>query len=425
MRKHWWILLSTAVVAAAAVVLLWHGHHRPDEVEAAPGPPAAQVAKTQLGSIAQVLTLAGQFQAYQVVDVHPKVSGYIHHIYVDIGDKVHAGETLAVLEVPELSAQLQGTVSQAARTKDDVTRARHEVARTESMHEALHAEYRRLKGAAAAQPGLIAQQELDDARAKDLSSEAQVDAAKAALSAAQENADVAQSNHQRVSALFDYTHVVAPLDGVIVQRYADTGALIQAGTNSNSQSLPIVQLAQSGLLRLRVPVPEDDVRFVHMGDLMQVRVDAVNRSFTGKVVRFTRDISPVTRTMQTEIDVENRNLTLDPGMYANTQLQLAHVSNVPTIPQEALVQEGNHDVVYVLDKSNRVEVRRVRVGLEGSVLVQIASGLNPGDRVIIGAQSKYHDGEQVSPVLTPEPTTDTVRAQGSMVDLHGQQGSEQ
>lgn len=423
MRKRLWILLSAVVIVVAVVFLLWHGHHRPQAVEAAPGPPAAQVAATQRGSIAQVLTLAGQFQAYQVVDVHPKVSGFIRHIYVDIGDHVHQGQTLAELEVPELSAQLQGTVSRMASTQDDVTRAQHEVARAESMHAALHAQFTRLKGASAAQPGLVAEQELDDSRAKDLSSEAQVDAAKAALSAAEETADVAQSENQRVKALFNYSHVIAPLDGIIVQRFADTGALIQAGTNSDSQSLPVVQLAQSGLLRLRVPVPEDDVRFVHIGDMMQVRVDAVNRSFTGKVVRFTRDISPVTRTMETEIDVENQNLTLDPGMYANTQLQLDHVSDVPTVPQEAVVQEGKHDVVYVLDNHDRVHVRPVTVGLEGSLLVQIASGLRPGERVIIGAQNKYHEGQQVSPVLTPEPVSDTVRAQGSMVDLHAQQGS--
>ena len=98
----------------------------------------------------------------------------------------------------------------------------------------------------------------------------------------------------------NYTNVVAPLDGVIVWRYADTGALIQSGTNSNDQDIPIVRLSQSGLLRLRMPVPEDDVRYVHVGDPIQVRVDAIGRSFTGKIVRFTRDVNFETRTMETE-----------------------------------------------------------------------------------------------------------------------------
>jgi RND family efflux transporter MFP subunit len=186
-----------------------------------------------------------------------------------------------------------------------------------------------------------------------------------------------------------------------------------------------VRLAESGILRLRVPVPEDDVRFVHIGDPMEVEVDAVNRSFTGKVVRFTREVSPVTRTMETEIDVQNPNLTLDPGMYADTQLQLQHVSNVPTVPQEALVLVGNQEEVYALGSDNRVHIRKVTVGLQGSVLAEITSGVQVGERVILGGQGKYHEGEAVTPVLASEPTGDVSRAQGSMIDLHDQQGGMQ
>ncbi len=144
---------------------------------------------------------------------------------------------------------------------------------------------------------------------------------------------------------------------MITWRYADTGALIQSGTDSNNQALPIVKLAQSDLLRLRMPVPEDAVRYVKVGDTLQVRVDALDRSFTGKVVRFTRDVNFETRTMETEVDVENKDLSIDPGMYANTQLQLNHADNVLTIPVEALVLKGNKDFVYVLDSQNHVHER--------------------------------------------------------------------
>jgi multidrug efflux pump subunit AcrA (membrane-fusion protein) len=226
--------------------------------------PSAKVATAQRGDISHVLTLAGQFQPYQVVDVHPKVSGYMSRINVDIGDIVHEGQTLAVLEVPELKAELQQTVFQLQQTKEEITRAQHEIYRAEAEHAALHAASERLKQAAAGRPGLIAQQELDDAEAKDLSSEAQVDAAKSAMAAAQEHTGAAQSDNQRVEALHNYTNVTAPLDGVVIWRYADTGALIQGGTNSNDQALPIVRISQSNLLRLRIPVPEDDVRYVHV-----------------------------------------------------------------------------------------------------------------------------------------------------------------
>jgi RND family efflux transporter MFP subunit len=420
MRKSLWIFLSALVVAIAVVVLLWRGHHRPEDVEAAPGPPAAQVAQAHRGNIAQVLTLAGQFQPYQVVDVHPKVSGFIRHIYVDIGDRVHQGQTLAILEVPELKAQLAGTVSEVARSSDEIVRARHEVTRAESAHSALHADYDRLLNTSKAQPGLVAQQELDDAQAKDLGSAADVDAAKAALSAAQNGLQVSRADNQRVSAMEGYTNVVAPLDGVIIWRYADTGALIQAGINSNSGDLPIVKLAQSGIMRLRLPVPESYVRYVHLGDPVSVRVDALGHSFEGKVVRFTRELNFETRTMETEIDVPNHDLAIDSGMYANALLRLSHADNVVTIPLGALVLHGNQQQVDVLDSNNHVHIRNVDVGIEGNQLAEIRSGLQPGDRVIMAAQSKYAEDEAVTPVFEKTPASETAPQSGGVIDMNGE-----
>lgn len=382
--------------------------------------PAAQVATAQRGNISRILTLAGQFQPYQVVDVHPKVSGYMKRINVDIGDVVKQGEVLAVLEVPELKAQLEQTAFALQQSNEEIVEAQHEISRAEAVHSALHAESDRLIQTAKAQPGLVAQQELDDAQAKDLSSEAQIDAAKAAMAAAKEHAGAAQSENQRIQALQNYTSVVAPIAGVVIWRYADTGALIQGGTNSNNSTLPIVRLSQSSLLRLRIPVPEDDVRFVHVGDPLQVRVDAINRSINGKIIRFTRNVNFETRTMETEVDVENKDLSIAPGMYANTALRLAHAENVVTIPVEALTLNAhNQQTVYVLDAGNRVHIREVQVGLQGSKLAQIESGLQPGERVLIGGQEKYHEGETVSPLITQEPASETVQQSGGMIDMKG------
>jgi RND family efflux transporter MFP subunit len=379
------------------------------------------VATAQRGDISHILTLAGQFQPYQMVDVHPKVSGYMQRINVDIGDVVKKGDVLAVLEVPELKAQLQQTVFELQQSNEEISRAQHEISRAEAVHAAVHAESDRLKQAAAAQPGLIAQQELDDALAKDLSSEAQVDAAKSAMAAAKEHAGAAQSANQRVQALQDYTTVVAPIAGVVVWRYADTGALIQGGTNSNSQDLPIVRLSQSSLLRLRIPVPEDDVKFVHIGDSLTVRVDAINRAFTGKVVRFTRDVNFETRTMETEVDVENRDLSIAPGMYANTMLELAQVRNGVTIPVEALVLKDQHQAVYVVDPANHIHLRKVEVGLQGQKLAQITGGLNAGERVVLGGQEKYQEGEEVSPLLAASPASETVHETGGTIDMKAEE----
>ena len=417
MRKRASLVLAAGLAfPIAASIVACHTTESRSEAKAATTA-SAKVAIAQRGDISHVLTLAGQFQPYQVVDVHPKVSGYMAHINVDIGDIVRRGQTLAVLEVPELKAQLQQTVFQLQQTQQEITRAQHDVNRAEAEHAALHAASERLKQAAAGRPGLIAQQELDDAAAKDLSSEAQVDAAKSALAGAKEHAGSAESEHERVEALHDYTNVTAPLDGVILWRYADTGALIQGGTNSNSQDLPIVRISQSNLLRLRIPVPENDVRYVHQGDQLQVRVDAISRSFTGKIVRFTRDVNFETRSMETEVDVENKNLSISPGMYANTLLQLGHVTNVVTIPVEALVLNGQQSTVSVLDANNRVHVRNVSVGLEGNKLAEITRGLNAGEKVVIGGQNKYQENEEVDPLLVQGPASENVQETGGMIDM--------
>ncbi|GGH04432.1 efflux RND transporter periplasmic adaptor subunit [Silvibacterium dinghuense] len=379
--------------------------------------PSASVARVQRGDISHMLSLAGQFQPYQVVDVHPKVSGFMKKINVDIGDKVRKGEVLAVLEVPELQAQLEASAFDMAQARAEITRAQHEIRRAEAVHAAEHLNYQRLLDTSKAQPGLVAQQELDDAQSKDLSSASQVDAAKAAADAAQQHAESAHANNEREQAIQDYTHVVAPIDGVVVWRYADTGALIQSGTNSNQQDLPIVRLAQSTLLRLRMPVPEDDVQYIHEGDTIRIRIDALSRSITGKIVRFTRNVNFETRTMETEVDVDNRDLSIAPGMYANARLAMASVHDVLTLPVEALVIHGSQQMVYVVDAQNRVRIRPVVVGLQASKLAEVKSGLEEGDRVIVGGQDKYSDGEQVTSVLVPSQASEEQKESGGVIDM--------
>jgi uncharacterized membrane protein YgcG len=150
---------------------------------------------------------------------------------------------------------------------------------------------------------------------------------------------------------------------------------------------------------------------------MQIRVDALGRSFTGKVVRFTRNVSLETRTMETEVDVPNNDLSITPGMYANTYLQLAHRNNVLTIPLEAIQGDGDTVTVAVLDPQNHVEMRNIQVGLRGSTLVQVVSGLQEGERVILGDTSAYKPGEVVTPRPQPEPANDVMHEEGGMTDV--------
>ncbi len=134
-------------------------------------------------------------------------------------------------------------------------------------------------------------------------------------------------------------------------------------------------------------------------------------------MRFTRDVNFETRTMETEVDVENRDLAISPGMYANTVLRLQHVENAVTIPVEAIVLEGDKHLVYAIDRSNHVRMREVRIGLEGSKLAEVQAGLQVGDCVIIGGQDKYHEGDSVVPAIASTPASETVQQTGGMIDL--------
>ena len=358
--------------------------------------PAAVVLVTR-SPIVDSLNLSGTFRPYQEVDVHAKVAGYIQHIFVDVGDKVKQGQVLAVLEVPELNAQVLGAKADIQRTQNAIDRARSEIERAQSTHSAYHAAYTRLKEAASARPGLIAEQELDDAMAKNNESEATVVSARAALAEAQSQLSVAQANLERIAALEAYSQITAPFTGVITKRYADTGALIQAGTSSATQSLPVVRLAEWSKLRLVVPVPESAVPQIHLASIVKVRVPALGRTFDGKVARFADALDQQTRTMQTEIDVDNLDGTLVEGMYAETYLILNHKDGVLTVPIQAISRNGSMVSVLVVNDRNQIEERPVKLGYEGSDRIEIQSGLAEKDRVVIGNRSDFRPGEKVAP----------------------------
>jgi RND family efflux transporter MFP subunit len=361
--------------------------------------PYAAVAVAKKETIATSLSIAGQFIPYQNVELHAKVAGYIKRINVDIGDHVRAGQVLAVLEVPELVAQVDEAKAASHHAEEEIARARSDVARAEADHVALHSNAQRLVNTDKVRPGLIAAQELDDANAKDRASEAQVDAAKSALAAARQQLEGAKAEQEHYSALSDYTRIVAPYDGVVTWRFSDTGSLVQAGTSS-SNGAPVVTVAQVNELRLRIPVPESVAAKVRIGDAVDVKVQATSEHFTGKVARFTGALDMSTRTMQVEIDVPNPAYHLQPGMYADVVLAADSRNDVLTVPVNALQREQNRTSVLVVDPQNRVQTREVHIGVESSSSIEIVSGLAPGERVIVGNLGSYQQGELVRPKET-------------------------
>jgi RND family efflux transporter MFP subunit len=358
------------------------------------------VALVQRGPIANSLTLSGEFRPYQQVDVHAKVAGFIRQIYVDVGDKVKSGQILADLEVPELNAQVKGAEAAIRRSQDAIQRAQSDVERASSSHTAYHSAYTRLKRASEARPGLIAEQELDDSLAKDKESEAQLSSARAASSEANSQLAIAEAERNRFAALEAYSHINAPFAGVVTKRYADVGSLIQAGTTSNTQTMPVVQLAEWSRLRLVVPVPESAVPQLRLGSTVDVRVPVLNRTFQGRVARFADSLNQETRTMHTEIDVENPDGKLFDGMYAETNIVLNKKDNALTIPVQAIERNGASAGVMTVDAQGRIHELAITLGVESSDRVEVLKGLREDDRVVVGSRSEFREGEQVTPKLT-------------------------
>ena len=390
--------LGLGALALIAVTCLFvagrHLHAEPEASSANPVP-IAPVAIAQRQTISDSFAIAGEFLPYQEVELHAKVAGYVRRINVDIGDRVRKGQVLAVLEVPELQAQVQGATANVRHSSEEINRAQRELDRAEAEHRVLHGAAQRLQQASEQRPGLIAQQELDDAQGKDRVSEAQVEAMKAALSATQQQLDISKAGEAQYSALSDYTRIVAPFDGVVTWRYADTGALVQAGTSGSGT--PVLKIAEVDVLRLRIPVPERLAAVVHIGESADVHVQATGEQFSGKVSRFTDSLDRATRTMQVEIDVPNTKYKFSPGMYADVTLQTRRVQDAVAVPVIALQRNEGSTRVLVIDQQNRVRSRSVKTGLETADVVQIDSGLAPGDRVIVGNLSSFREGEEVQP----------------------------
>jgi RND family efflux transporter MFP subunit len=391
------IIAGCVLVAGMVAKRVRAGSSKANEAGAeADRTPYAAVAPVKRQTISNSLSIAGQFIPYQNVELHAKVAGYIRNIYVDIGDRVHSGEVLAVLEIPELVAQVDEAKAEVHHAEEEIQRAQSEVLRAEADNVALHANAVRLVNTDKVQPGLIAQQELDDANAKDRASQARVDAAKSSLAATKQQLAVAQADQQHYAALSDYAKIGAPYDGVVTWRFSDTGALVQAGT-SNTSGLPVVTVAQINVLRLRIPVPESIAAKVRVGDSADVHVQATGEHFTGKVTRFTDALDPSTRTEQVEIEVSNPDYHLQPGMYADVTLLANSRDNALTVPIEAIERRGDRTSVLVLDDENRIHRRDVQIGVESSNNVEILSGLLEGEKVIVGNLGSYQPGEVVHP----------------------------
>lgn len=368
------------------------------EALAAPnGAVTVGVTKVTRKNLSQGLTLAAEFRPYQEINLYAKVAGYLKTITVDVGDRVRQGQVIATLEVPEFQNDLVQAAASKTRSEKDVVRARSELQRAQSAYDVAKLTYSRLEAVGKSRPNLLAQQEIDDALAKMQEAEAQLNASKAALSVAEEQVRVQDADEAKVKTLVSYTIITVPFSGVITKRYADQGAMIQQGTASQTQAMPLVRLSQIDLLRLILPVPESVVPRVHVGRVVKVKAPSLNQTFEGKVSRFADQVDAATRTMETEVDVPNPRLILKPGMYAYADLELDQKKDAVVLSVQAVNRKENKASVMLVDAQQKLESREIVTGMETPDIVEVLSGLSPGDLVVIGNTSQLKPGQSVIP----------------------------
>jgi RND family efflux transporter MFP subunit len=357
--------------------------------------PVVPVAKVGRENLASDLVLTAEFEPYQQIDVMAKVAGYVQSINVDIGDRVREGQVLATLEIPEMEDELAKAAASIDQAEAEIVTASDELTRAQAAHELAHISYTRIGDVIKKEPGLVPQQEVDEARSRDLVAEAQVSAATSSLKTAEQKARVARADQSRLQTLHKYTTIPAPFDGVVTKRYANTGSMIQAGTASQTQAMPVVQLSQNNLLRLILPAPESVVSHIHVGETLDVKVTSLGKTFPGRVARFADKIQESTRTMDTEVDVPNPTLTLIPGMYAEVTLRVDGRDNVLALPLDAVDRSGPSPRVYSVTPAGVIHIVPVTLGLETDQWIEVRSGLQEGDTVVVGRLSGLLEGQPV------------------------------
>jgi RND family efflux transporter MFP subunit len=343
------------------------------------------------------VTLTAELEPFYEVDVMAKEAGYVRHMLVDIGDHVKAGQLICLLEIPELQDDLLRAKADVETATAQESAAEQDRRRAIAAEAIAHLSYSRILDVSKKEPGLVPLQEVDVAHSRDLEAEAQVSAAEQNVQAAMSRLQAARAELAHENTMVDYTRIVSPLNGIVTQRYASDGAMIQAGTSSNTQAMPLVHVAQNDVLRLTLPVPEDYVGTIHDGGLVKITVPALNRSFPGKLTRFSDLVQSSTRTMTAEVDLRNPNLDLVPGMYAQVQLRIAESPHAVAVPVAAVDGTGAASRVFTLDDRGLVHLRAVKTGIQTPQFVEIVSGIQPGEGVLVGARSGLEEGEKVQP----------------------------
>jgi RND family efflux transporter MFP subunit len=330
---------------------------------------------------AQRFVLPGQTAAWHSSTIYARVNGFVGQWYSDIGDTVHKGQVLAQIETPDLDAQLTAARAQlnAAKAQVSVRKAEAEFANTT---------YDRWRYSP---KGVVSDQEREQKHAD-------YDSAVARLESAKADVALDQAHVDQYVAMSQFKQVTAPFDGVVTERHIDIGNLVTAG--STSATTPLYVLTQNNPMRVFVDVPQSAA-----ADLAQNRSPVEVRTssgagpvYTAKVTRTSEALDQKSRTLRVEVDLDNPQQSLVPGMYVNVGFALQPKGAVE-VPAAALTFRAGGAQVARVDGNDRVSFQRVTIARDDGNVVEVGSGVSAGDRLALNVSSQVLDGDQVQPKL--------------------------
>lgn len=320
--------------------------------------------------------LPGETRGWYSSLIYTRVTGYVAKWLVDIGDAVTKDQVMALIDTPDLDAQLNAARAQleAAEAEAKVKELDFEFARTTWVRWQTSAK------------GLVSEQEREDKKAHYQSSLAQLNAARARI-----NLD--RANVNRLTFLTRFKQVTAPYDGVITERHVNIGDLVTAGSTS---TMPLFGIAQSEQIRVFVNVPQSARVDLGVGQTAKVTAaELPDRIFEGTVTRTSRAADPHARTMRVEVDLDNSDDALVPGIYVHVAFNLRPKSAVQ-VPASAMIFRGSGPQVALITDGNAVKFQGVNIARDNGKFVEIASGLSEGDRVAVNISNQIVDGEKIS-----------------------------
>jgi membrane fusion protein, multidrug efflux system len=333
----------------------------------------------------ETIALPASVEAIEKATLYAKVSGYVKWIRVDKGDQVKKGELLAQLQVPEVEREYQSAQAVVAESQ-----AEYERAETEANLKKVT--YQRTQGVRDSEPTVVSPQEVDVARAASETAAGNARLAKAHL-------DKARAELAKLLVLAEFAKVTAPFDGVVTERFVDSGALIQAGANSSGS--PVVTVARIDQVRVYISVPDVAVARITRGLSAQVRLDALpGRQLSGKVTRFADAVDPQSRTMKTEIDLPNPDRRILPGMFGTVTLAISTDPSAMFLPDPCVRQDtAGNKFVYAVE-SGRVRKVTIQTGQDNGTVTQVF-GLRGEQAIVLSGSDNLQEGTPVKAAKAP------------------------